>query len=186
MTRGGFRTGAGRKKNSGQYKEPTKAVQVPLSLFPSLEKELERRKRQPTLNQSFCSEKSCPLPLYTSLVSAGYPFIGDDTVDEKLDLNDTLIKNPATTFFVRVEGESMIGAGIHDKDLLIVDRSLQAKSGSIVIVALNGELTVKCLVLKEGKMELHPKNPDYPIIHLKEEMSVHIWGVVTNVVHPFV
>ena len=76
-------------------------------------------------------------------------------------------------------------AGIFDKDLLIIDRSLVPKSGSIVVAALNGELTVKRLILKDGKMELHPENADFPIIQVTKEMNAHIWGVVTKVIHSF-
>jgi DNA polymerase V len=85
-------------------------------------------------------------PLFLSGVSAGFPSPVEDYVDRKLDLNELLIKNPAATFFVRVAGDSMIDAGIHNDDILIVDRALEAGNGKIVIAVYNGELTVKRLL----------------------------------------
>ena len=78
----------------------------------------------------------------------------------------------------------MIDAGIHDGDLLVVDRSVEATDGKVVIVSVNGELTVKRLRRDKGKSWLLPENPDYPPIALNEEDETHLWGVVTNVIHP--
>jgi DNA polymerase V len=88
------------------------------------------------------------LPLYANKISAGFPSPADDYIEMKLDLNTHLIKHPAATFFVRVSGDSMLNAGINSGDLLIVDRSIEPVDGKIVIVALNGELTVKRLSIK--------------------------------------
>ena len=104
-------------------------------------------------------------------------------MDTKLDLNTNLIKTPSATFFVRVYGQSMINAGIHDGDLLVVDRSIEPQVGKIVIAAIQHELTVKRYVKKDGKVYLAPENDDYEPILVSEEDEVHIWGVVTNVVH---
>ena len=82
-----------------------------------------------------------PLPLFSGKVAAGFPSPADDYVEKNLDLNELLVQKPATTFFVRAQGESMLGAGIHPNDILVVDRSLEAVPGKIVICALNGELT---------------------------------------------
>lgn len=124
-------------------------------------------------------------PLFLSGVSAGFPSPADDYVDRKLDLNELLIKNPAATFFVRVAGDSMIGAGIRHDDILLVDRSLEPVSGSIVIAVYDGELTVKRLVRDNSTIQLKAENPDYPPLELTEENGCEIWGVVTSVVHQF-
>lgn len=122
-------------------------------------------------------------PLFLSGVSAGFPSPAEDYVDRKLDLNDLLIKNPAATFFVRVAGESMTGAGIQHDDILIVDRSLEAASNRIVIAVYNGELTVKRLVRDGDTIRLLAENPAYPPLEIVEEGGFEIWGVVTSVIH---
>jgi len=122
-------------------------------------------------------------PLFNCRVSAGFPSPADDYIEQALDLNQLLIKKPAATFFVRAEGDSMIGAGIHSNDILVVDRSIEAVPNKVVICALNGELTVKRLVSKQGQLVLMAENPLYPDIPLHEGIDMTIWGVVTNVIH---
>ncbi len=122
------------------------------------------------------------LPLFTSKVSAGFPSPADDHLEASIDLNQLCIHNPPATFFVRVEGHSMTGAGINDGDMLVVDRSLPAKHNSIVVAVVDGEVTVKCLDLSHGVVCLRAKNPDYPDLPIKEGMDLHIWGVVAHVV----
>ncbi len=124
-------------------------------------------------------------PLFLSGVSAGFPSPAEDYIDRKLDLNELLIKHPAATFFVRVAGDSMTGAGIHHDDILIVDRSLEAASGRIVIAVYNGELTVKRLVRNKDTIRLVAENPNYPPLVVTEESGCEIWGVVTSVIHQF-
>lgn len=125
----------------------------------------------------------CLRPLFLSEVSAGFPSPADDYLDRQLDLNEHLIKNPAATFFVRVAGDSMIGAGISDNDILIVDRSLEPASNNIVIAVVNGELTVKRLVKKDGSWCLVAENPQYPDLEIDEETPLEVWGVVTYAIH---
>ncbi len=125
------------------------------------------------------------LPLYVGGVSAGFPSPAEDYTDQKLDLNELLIKNPAATFFVRVDGDSMIRAGIQHNDILVVDRSRQAVSGDIVIAVLDGELTVKRLYLGKKHARLIAENPEYPSIEISRDNGCEIWGVVTSVVHQF-
>ena len=108
------------------------------------------------------------LPLYLSPVKAGFPSPADDFIDRKLDLHEYLVHNEAATFFLRAQGDSMTGAGIHDGDLLIVDRSIEAAHDKIVIAALDGELTVKRLQRTKGKVFLAPENPDYPVFDITE------------------
>ena len=123
------------------------------------------------------------LPLYLSPVEAGFPSPAEDYIDRKLDLHEYLVHNRAATFFLRAQGDSMLGAGIHDGDLLIVDRSVEAAHDRVVIAALDGELTVKRLIRRRGRVLLAPENPDYPEFDITEREYVHIWGVVTYVVH---
>lgn len=124
------------------------------------------------------------IPFYLSSVSAGFPSPAQDYVEKTLDLNELLITRPSATYFVRAEGDSMIGAGIHDGDVLIVDRSLTAKHGDVVIAALQGELTVKQLELKP-MCRLLPCNPRYKPIRIQDGNDLELFGVVTNVIHSF-
>ena len=169
MARGGKRKGAGRPTGSNRYGEPTRPVRLPVS-------QIDRILR-------FVQNKEATIPLYACGVSAGFPSPADDYLEGVLDLNDHLIQQPAATFFVRASGDSMIGAGIHDGDLLVVDRSLEATDGRVVIAAVNGELTVKRLAKHNGVHQLEAENPRYAPIHFNEDDSVHLWGVVTNVIH---
>jgi DNA polymerase V len=123
------------------------------------------------------------LPLFLESVSAGFPSPADDYMEDKLDLNDLLIKNPASTFFVRVVGDSMIDAGINSEDILVVDRSLDPKDGSVVIAVINGDLTVKRLSYINGKIYLVPENKHFKQIEITKEMSFEVWGVVRSVIH---
>ena len=122
-------------------------------------------------------------PLYSCTVRAGFPSPADDYIESRLDLNSHLIKHQAATFFVIASGDSMINAGIHSGDLLIVDKSIQAAHGHIVIAAINGELTVKRLSRTNGCVRLMPENDDFSPIDITEEQDLVIWGVVTYVIH---
>lgn len=124
------------------------------------------------------------LPIFLGRLPAGFPSPADDYLEGKLDITKHLVKHPAATFYVRVSGDSMIGAGIHSGDLLVVDRSLEAKSGNVIVAALDGELTVKRLYQKNGLLRLLPENPEYQPIEIQLQQSFEIWGVVTNVIHP--
>ena len=124
-------------------------------------------------------------PLFTSGVSAGFPSPAEDHIDLKLDLNELLIQHPIATFFVRVAGESMKDAGINHGDVLVVDRSLEATSGKIVIAIVNGELTVKKFLQDNLSCRLIAANPDYPPVEITEDTDFSVWGVVTSVIHQF-
>lgn len=127
--------------------------------------------------------KKTELPFYTEKLSAGFPSPASDYMEKALDLNEYLIKNPSATFFVEITGDSMTGAGIHSGDILIVDRSLEAKHNRIVVAVLNGDFTVKRLSWQKGKIRLIPENPAYDPIDIKEGTEFEIWGVATNVIH---
>jgi len=122
-------------------------------------------------------------PLFASPVKAGFPSPADDSIEQKLDLNQFLIKHPSATFFVRVDGDSMKGAGIYDKDLLIVDRALSPKSGQIVVAVLNGEFTVKRVKIESDKVFLIPENPNFPLMEVTKDLDFQVWGVVTFAIH---
>lgn len=131
------------------------------------------------------ADEQVELLLFYPKIQAGFPSPADDYLAEKLDLNKYLIKNRATTYCVRVEGDSMTGAGIYSGDILIVDRSIQARENLIVIAILNGELTVKWLRRRNGKLVLYPDNTDFPAIEISEEVDFQIWGVVVHCIHTF-
>lgn len=126
---------------------------------------------------------STNIPLYLSRVCAGFPSPADDYIDQEIDLNKHLIKNPLATFIVYAHGDSMIGEGIYPGDALIVDRSLEPKHKNVVIACIEGELTVKKLMYEDGKPYLVAANPNYPTIEIREEDELIIWGVVTRNIH---
>jgi DNA polymerase V len=164
--RGGKRMGAGRPAG-----EPTKVIRIPETRINEVYALLDGR------------EEHVALPLYSSKVQAGFPSPADDYIERYLDLNSEFIKHPSATFLLKATGESMIDAGIFPDDVLIVDRSLTPSDGSIVIAALNGELTVKRLSRANNKVRLLPANPSFQPIDITEDQEMVIWGVVTLVLH---
>ncbi len=128
--------------------------------------------------------KSVPRPLMLSRTPAGFPSPAEDHVDRDLDLNEHLIRRPAATFFVRVSGRSMIGAGINDGALLIVDRSEEARDGRVVVAVVEGQHTVKRYRCKADRCWLEAANPDYPDIQVIDDES-RVWGIVTFAINPF-
>jgi len=131
------------------------------------------------------SLESTKLSFFESRPAAGFPAPGDDQVENILDINDLVVKNPASTFFVRVAGDSMEGVGIFDNDVLVVDRSKDAKDGLIVVAAVNGELVVKRLSIKGGLRQLISESELYSPITLGEDEECFIWGVVVGSVRTF-
>ena len=123
------------------------------------------------------------IPLFESGVSAGFPSPADDYLDLPIDLNEFLIKHPAATFYVRVKGNSMEGAGILNGDLLIVDRAEEPRNKSIVLGIIDGEFTVKRIKKKGSDLYLMPDNPEFKPIKINDNMDFQVWGVVTYVVH---
>lgn len=170
MNRGGKRQGAGRPKGRNLYGEATKPMRIPVS-------------RIGDVITFLAQGESFSLPLYANTVQAGFPSPADDYIEQKLDLNTHLIKHPAATFFVTARGDSMKNAGIQSGDMLIVDRSLEATHGRIIIAALNGELTVKRLAILGNQVKLMAENPAYDPIDITNDIDLVVWGVVTHVVH---
>jgi DNA polymerase V len=124
-------------------------------------------------------------PLFSASVPAGFPSPADDYIEGQLDLNKHLVKHPAATFFVRVSGDSMIEAGIHDGDILIVDRALEPQDQSIVIAKVGGELTVKRIRILADRLVLVPENENYAEQPIGRDEDFEVWGVVVHAIHSF-
>jgi len=124
-----------------------------------------------------------PIPLFSSGVAAGFPSPAEDYIERSLDLNELMIANPAATYFIRVAGESMTGAGINHDDIVVVDRSVPPTSGRIVIAVINGELTIKRLINNQHTCALIAEHPDFPPVQIPEDTELEIWGVVTYAIH---
>ncbi|MGC0371507.1 MAG: hypothetical protein DGJ47_000196 [Rickettsiaceae bacterium] len=168
MTHGGKRAGAGRPRGQGKFGTKTKAIRVPEELVSDV--------------QDFAMHWGYKIPLFSSKVEAGYPSTAEDHIEDTLDMNQMLIRNPETTFCVKVTGLSMVEAGIYEGDRLLVDSSLTPKDGKIVIAAIDGMLTVKRLGMIDKKPYLLPENSSFEPIPILENSELHIWGVVTNII----
>ncbi len=173
-TRGGSRPGAGRPRG-----EPTQVVRLPRSLVPTVQSLLAAPD-----GASVPRPDAAPLkrPLFGHTVKAGFPSPADDFVEAWLDLNEHLIEHRDATFFLKASGDSMSGAGIQEGNLLVVDRSLEARHGDIVIAVIDNELTVKRLDRRRGHVRLLAENPAYAPIELKDGQELTVWGVVTSVI----
>ncbi len=169
MARGGKRKGAGRPKGTGKFGEQTKAVRLPISKI--------------KLIMNFIERKGLCFPLYSNQVQAGFPSPAEDVPSETIELGTYLVQNPASTFFIKVAGESMTGAGIFPDDILIVDRSIEAANGDVVVAVVNGEFTVKRLFVTNSKVELRSENKKFEPITFNDPADLSVWGVVKNVIH---
>lgn len=184
---GGLRKGAGRKVGSGVYGERTKVIRVPESRVYDIRDYLARTQSS-NIVEFLSIENNLntnPRVLFEHKVAAGFPSPADDHAEKKLDLNDYLIGQKETTFFVRIKGDSMIDASIHDGDIVIIDRSRQAKIGDIVLASIDGDFTVKILSNQGGRPRLLPANEKYRPIDIKKDTTFEIWGTVTGAVRKF-
>lgn len=129
------------------------------------------------------SKSSEIYPLFDQQISAGFPTMGSDDIDQRLNIHDLIVENKTATYFIKVHGDSMEGAGIFDKDILVVDKSKEITSGKIIIACLNGEFTVKRLVIKNGITYLVAANMKYKPIKVTKECDFEIFGVVTYNIH---
>lgn len=118
-------------------------------------------------------------------IRAGFPSPAEDFMEPTLDLNHYVIKNPASTFYARIVGDSMEGAGISDGDIVVIDKSLEPKDGNIAVCFIDGEFTLKRILLDKGHLWLQPANPKFKPIEITEENHFLVWGVVTHVVKNF-
>lgn len=123
-----------------------------------------------------------PLPFVSHGVSAGFPSPALDFTESRIDLNTALSEHPLATFYIRVQGDSMTGAGIDDQDLLVVDRSLEPLNHKIAVCFVDGEFTVKRIKRENERLWLMPENPKYPPIQITDETQLMIWGIVTYVI----
>lgn len=163
--RGGYREGAGRPVGRGRIQgEKTQMMRVPVRC-----KEMVKRVIETT---------DYTVSVFNSGMRAGLPTNVAEEAPEQVSLVTYLTEHPEDTFLVRAEGDSMIDANIVDGDLLIVDGGVEALDGNIVVASVNNDCTVKRLRRHKHKTELHPANPDYPVIPITEETAFHIWGVV--------
>lgn len=127
-------------------------------------------------------ESKLRIPYIKDGVSAGFPSPAADFMGNNIDLNTALSENPLSTFYIKVKGNSMIDAGINDKDVLVVDRSLEPQNNKIAICFIDGEFTVKRMLLEKDCLYLMPENPNYIPIKVTEENQLIIWGIVTYVI----
>ena len=123
------------------------------------------------------------LPLAAASVAAGFPSPADDYIESRIDLNDVLIRHPSSTFFLRVSGDSMRDAGIHDGDLLVVDRAIEPREGLVVVAMVEGAFTLKFLRRHQGRWRLEAAHPDYPPLELSDSDDTSIWGVAIHAIH---
>ncbi len=128
------------------------------------------------------TEKEIWVKYSETLVKAGFPSPAEDHKEIKLDLNKELIKNPASTFFARVSGESMINDGINDGDILVIDKSCEPSDGVLAVCFLDGEFTLKRVRIREKEIYLTPANPKYKAIIVTEDNDFSIWGIVKYII----
>ena len=189
---GGKRSDAGRKLGTGKFGESTVALRVPASQESVVKDFLaayQRKKISTSIDAIIEFEfpvmdrHPISLPLYSSKVSAGFPSPAEEHVEKRLDPSEFLIDQKDATFFVTIQGQSMIDIGLLPGDKAVIDRSKQASIGNIVLAVLDGEFTIKTLSrTKDGKVRLLPANSTgaYSPIDITEEMNFEIWGVVTG------
>jgi DNA polymerase V len=115
--------------------------------------------------------------------ATGFGAAADDYAERGIDLNEQLIKNKPATFFMRVNSDAMIGAGIHNGDVVIVDRSLEAKNGKVIIAVLDGEMLIRRLEISNEKKRLLPATKKLSAIEISDSNTFSVWGVVTYVIH---
>ena len=127
------------------------------------------------------SSQKTSIPLAEG-IHAGFPSPAEDFAEPTLDLNHYVIKNPASTFYARIKGDSMVGANIQDGDVVVIDKSLEPTDGCIAVCFIDGEFTLKRIRIEKGKVWLQPANPEFPAIEVTEENHFVVWGIVTYVI----
>jgi len=178
MKRGGSRPGSGGRPGSGRYREGTKALRVPLSMLDEIVALIAQHpaiagKERPNPRDPYAR------PLYGSIRKGCLPFT-DDGPKQLINLNSYLLPSPTETFFIRVPDEALAGAGIHEGDILIVERSNKAEGGDIVVARVKEEIIVRRLLNAKGTLLLTPHHAKFPPIHLLDHTT--LVGVVTAVV----
>jgi DNA polymerase V len=173
---GGARAGAGRLPGP-----PTKVVRLPVPLA-NFARELAAAKKSGDVAAFFSVEGRSALrvPMMAWSAACGFPSPAEDYVDRPLDFNELLIEHPAATFAIRIEGESMTGAGIFPGDIAVVDRAREPVNGSIVLALLDGAFTVKRYRIKDGAVWLQAENPAFADIQITDGQTFEVWGVITR------
>ena len=183
---GGPREGSGRRP---VHDGPSKVIRVPESRVLEIKQYLEQVKKLGHNDIASIipveARTHYEIPVALQKVAAGFPSPAQDYIDKTLDLNEFLIQNQQATFIVEVESLSMRDAGIDLNDKLIVDRSIEPKHGDIVLALIDNDFTIKRLMIEGEQRWLQAANPDYSDIHLKDEQTLVIWGVVTSVIKKF-
>ena len=173
---GGAREGAGRKPG-----RPTAFVRLPVEVA-----ELARRvaavKSKGDIKEVFTlgGTSAMRVPMMAWSAAAGFPSPAEDYVDRPLDFNELLIEHPAATFAIRIEGDSMTGAGIFPGDIAVVDRARTPVNGNVILALLDGSFTVKRYRKRSGAVWLQAENPAYPDLRLSDESVFEVWGVITR------
>jgi DNA polymerase V len=127
-------------------------------------------------------EKSIELPFISDGIKAGFPSPAADFDESKISLDNVLVKNREATFYAKASGNSMIGAGIDDGDILVIDRSLEPKNNKIAVCCIDGEFTIKRIVVAKDGVYLTPENQDFKPIKVTDDNELIIWGIVTYVI----
>lgn len=189
--RGGARPGAGRKAGTGKYGTSTVVMRVPETEKAAVQNFLLAR-AQKTQDRVLPIDVMLlePAPIGPTVtffpkgIQAGFPSPADEQIKAGLDFNELLVKNPPATFGMKVKDNSMTGAGIFDGDIIVVDRSIEARDGSVVVAEYEGSYTVKRLYKRMGEVQLLSENQEFPAIEFKKGQEMVVFGVVTNVIHP--
>lgn len=161
---------------------PTKVVRIPLAVANLARGLGDRRWRAGDINEflDVGPRTSAAIPLVSSVAACGFPSPADDYLDQVLDFNELLIHNPAATFAVRIQGESMIRAGLLPGDIAIVDRSITPAGGCIILALIDGEFTIKRYCPSGAGIVLRAENPAFADITISPEIGIEVWGVVTG------
>lgn len=184
---GGKRAGAGAPRKISLPGEQTKVVRIPVGRVAEVREYLQRTPaRWPDdlipIGIPAIDALKRELPFFAGKVPAGFPSPAQDYAEGQLDLNEFLVEHEAATYFVQVEGNSMVGAGILPGDIVAIDRSLEPRHGQTVLAVIDGNLTLKELYKKEGVIKLLAHNPDYPPIEFRDGQELTVWGVMVGVV----
>lgn len=184
MPRGGIRPGQGRKPGFGPYGECTRVIRVPASRVEEVRAWLQQPRAHGELEWLLPvhAGPGIALPFFEGNVPAGFPSPAEDYAEAALDLNAYLVEHEAATFYVRIKGDSMTGAGILNGDIIAVDRAIEAHHGDIVLAVVDGEFTVKELYRQGQTLRLLPHHPDYTPIEIGPGQELQVWGVVKGVV----
>src|SRR5689334_7514771 len=175
-THGGRREGAGRVAGP-----PTKVVRLPVPIA-EFARKLATVKKSGDVAAFLDVESRTPLrvPMMAWSAACGFPSPAEDYVDRPLDFNELLIEHPAATFAIRIEGESMTGAGIFPGDIAVVDRAREPVNGSLVLALLDGAFTVKRYRIRDGAVWLQAENPAFADMQITEGQALEVWGVITR------